>query len=467
MSDLVIECPSKETKRDDARVVFGIARLLSEHYEQKGIGGKWKMRLFRKTGGGGQERLVFRKLIDDPGGNQPVLMYQVRPLDRDSSWTVLLYPPPGCNLKDIVSLENAPSLPPETQVETPVQEEDVSESLCDNQVYVAKVSAHKEHGLLVEIAIEDEKVLGFVPLSDLDYDKQLENKYRVGKNVKVLVADSSKSPVVCSIRGAIEMTSSDSLKDVFTGAPNKNGSLSLRGYTLSGYQKIYELVEDLALSMLDSDPPYLSKEKAVDAAIEYWKKKYNVPVVERSVTGTILNQLCKGTKAVPVPLLCHQGDGYSLTEFALNELDLSEKPQSAEASPVILSEQPKSVPAEPVAESEPDPVTETDEQHLSAKQTDMFLDHNPIPETTEQPDATVEPVVEQAQPSTPEISPEMVKEAALYFGKASRFAEISSQLSSLQTEHEDLAAWLEKNKDLRKIAQAVKCMADEMASRLR
>jgi len=169
MSELVVTCPDGE-KRDTARVVNGIVTLFAEHLRQRGIGGEWELELFKKTGGGGQERLLFKRQTSDKG-----LIFHIRPLDRDSSWTVITYPPNDVSDKDIDKLISNEE--PKTE-EVPVVQEaptmDASDVLCNNRIYYATVTSHASHGFEIEIETKDKDVPtveGYIHLSYLDkYD---------------------------------------------------------------------------------------------------------------------------------------------------------------------------------------------------------------------------------------------------------------------------------------------------------
>lgn len=388
---LTIKCPDGESK-DSARVVGGIIDLFARRFSAFGLNGCWSLELLRKTGGGGQERLVFKRQTNG------IFLYQARPLDRDSSWTVVVHPPASANLKTLLDKEQAtPSQPEEV---TPL----IQISVCNEQVYKARVTAHLSHGLSIEIESKTGPCPGFIQLADIGFDKASINKYPVNKNIKVLVCDASKVPVVCSTRTDTVLTTTNA-NDMFTGRPTGDGSLSLKGFTASS-KRILSLVEHLGVF---SGGERIPKETAISITMEYLKAEYG-GTAERQQIVTILNAMCNKSDAMPAATLSRTDEDYSLTSFALDEL------------PHIKGEQPAPAPVAAVAEPEPEPEPAVAESEVAPQKTERIV---PLDEVVE------------------------------YLGKACRQAELKSQIEALSKEKSSLDEWLQANANVKVAAQAL------------
>lgn len=390
---LTIKCPQGENK-DNARVIGGIVDLFAKRYSAFGLNGCWLLELLRKTGGGGQERLVFKRLTNG------VLLYQARPLDRDSSWTVLVHPPENANLKMLLDKEQG--LPKET-LATPAP---IEISVCNEQVYRAKVTAHLAHGLSIEIETKTGPCPGFIQLADIGFDKAAINKYPVNKTMKVLVCDASKVPVVCSTRTDTVLTTTNA-NDMFTGRPNGDGSLSLKGFTTSS-KRILNLVEHLGVF---SGGEKIPKEMAISITMEYLKAEYGGST-ERQQVVTILNALCNKSDVLPAATLSRTDEDYSLTAFALDEL------------PHIKEELPAPAPT-------PQPVPQIEMQIEIQKA-------EPAPAPAESPERIVP-----------------IDEIVEYLGKACRQVELKSHIEALAKEKKALDEWLSANGHVKAAAQSL------------
>jgi hypothetical protein len=403
---LVVKCPGGE-KRDSTRVVSGIVNLFAEYLAERGLGGTWKLELFKKTGGGGQDRISYKRAYQETAAAPECHLYNIRPHDRDSSWAVLVYPPPDTDIPALIATVPIIVSNEDEDAEESTMEESPM-AVFDSHVYHAKVVAHRNHGIDIEIDEQGRKVPGVIELADLciggGYNKKEMNKFPVGRGVKVLVCDASQSPVVCSIRTDTVLSTSSS-KDVFTGAL-KDGELPLAGFTYD-HRRIYALVEYLGLITLEKGSFCLPREVAIDSCIAHLKAVYGAKSVARQRVCVVLDACCKARGALPEPLLKKTDEGYLLTDFALRELGLQDaaEKQLEQPSPQASFEDLEGVDIPPVMPQEP-------------------------------PTQSVEAIAE-------------------YLSKAIRRADIQLSLDNLSREKQELDAWLKANQDCREAAQEV------------
>ena len=467
---LTFKCVDISTK-PKRQAELGIVKLMTEHYEERGIEGNFTISLYRKTGGGGQDKCRFMRVFADHPNQAPQAMYQVRPHDRDSTWLILVQPTDRSVFDGLVAKEKAPlksKTPSALAVPAAATEpEEADAELFPNKACFAKVVSHQKHGFTIGIETKGKPVEGFVSLADLPTFNQKEmNKYPVGKKIKVLICDPSKSPVECSTRVETLISTTNS-KDVFTGVPNPDGSLSMNSY-LRNFRRHYALLGDFGVHAQYGGKNLISKDEIVDLTTEFFKKKYEgTKTIEggRQTIFLLMAQYVRGTEIVNTPCLSKNGDNYSLTEFAWTELDLIDPDKG-----------------EPVAKPQDEPTVhpEPGEEQGEAKEEFCCFDHpeeqsqSPKPATQPTPQPKAVPALPDTNPMDltklqelpdPELDESaepfgnILKAAATYFGKASRLAEVKSQLSSLQHEEAELEQWLEENEEMRspaaKMAQSL------------
>ena len=437
MSEAFVTCPDG-MDHDSARIVSGIVRLFSEYLDERGGSGEWELELFKKTGAVAQERVVFKRKID-AYGNMAAL-FQIRPMDRNSSWKVIAYPPSDADLERIMSAKRKRKAKPVTEP-VPVKQTDSSLSssdvIFDGKVCLAKVASHRKHGLNVEIEEKGFQIAGFIALADLGgYDPKILNKFPVGKAMRVLICDSSRSPITCSTKVNVVLTSDDS-KDTFTGATNKRGLLMLKSF-VRDYKRVYDLVESVLIPLtMEVKENFISHDRAVDEVKEYLLKKYGAKAIDYRSVPAIIGQICGRLDTMPIPLVERHpnGNGYRLTEFGWAEFGGQDR---------FLSDNY----VEPEVEQQ---VEEPEEQQPETVETEWEK-----PETKDNPLGAASEAEGQF-PSQAEMANHVedwahnLDLATTYFGKACRLAEISSQISSLQGEKEEIEKWLEDHKGLRKM----------------
>lgn len=424
MSEPVVVCPDGE-KRDSKRVISGIVNLFSDLLRQRGVGGEWELELFKKTGGGGQERLVFKRQTSDNG-----LIFHVRPLDRDSSWSIITYPPDDVTAKDVDRLISNDV--PKKEEQPVVQKEiDVSEVLCNNRIYYATVTSHVQHGFEIEIETKSKDtptVGGYIDLSDLDkYDPTSLNKYPVGRKFRIVVCDNSKRPVTCSTR-IKDLLGTNSSRDEFTGIPDENGVLSLRTYSCS-FRRILDILDEFAnVVMMPAKRNFITHDQAVEVATQFLLRKYNARSINPTGLLRILSSFCGRMEATRYQIFQRKDDGYVLTPDAWEEIGgntlFAENTKKEPPPEILWPDDPQ-----PTIEIQPDPEPVTEADHDVAER--------------------------MLQPDMDEL-----EKAASYFGKLCRLSEISTQLESLIAEEDSIKKWLKEHRDLKVSAENMQALCN-------
>lgn len=430
-SQLTVRCRNGGRKEDKS-VVSQMCHMLTRHFADLGFGSKggvWNVDLFKKTGGGTQERINFKRVHrDNVSGGKSVLEYFIRPYDRDSSWLIFIDPPDGVSCADVEKLEDPK---PAAAVE-PAPSDIPSVALNVNQVYRAKIAKHGEHGL--EIMLDEEKnLIGFIPLSDLcmngKYDKKELNKYPVGSIIKAAVVDATKLPIVCTsqLDGIIE---TDHPQDVFTGTAGGDGLIKLGGFTRS-QSRVYELIEWLAMHAADRDPDKCPKPIPFDEAAalvdEYVLTKYGA---KPHKSASLLNALCI---AGVEPMLEKIDRCYFPSKFAWSELGGIEAFQRR---------------AKGIKDPEPEIQEEIVETAVE-----------PVEEVAAETVVALEEVIGTAIANHQRIIP--LDEVVEYLGKAVRLAEVNAALKSYGDERDELAKWLSENAEIREYAKSFQAAVRE------
>jgi len=434
---LTVKCPDGYSK-DSVRVVSGIINLLTGYLGQRGADGDWKIELYRKTGGGGMERVYFKRKHKTQGRDD-ALLFQVRPLDRGSSWTVVAYPPKGYNVDKMLNAQPVEKEPEEEEEEQQEEDKDISGLLAINQIHQAKVTEHYPHGFDVEISVKDKKVMGFVGLADLgSYDPKMLNKFPVGKTIRVLVCDTTE-PVTCSTK-VEAVLSTDNSKDVFTGALNSDGSLPLRAYT-KDHRRVFDLLQEIVVEMMQTRKNFLTKDVAVECVTKWLMKKYNAKSIPLRAVPALLRQLCQSLEQVPMPVLRKVDDGYALTDFAWGELGGMEQ---------FFSD----APSEDVLKASTGEEDEDDGEDIGG----VVATPPPAPMPLE-----IEDILEDEDEDVEDHQNNGcdLTKVAEYFGKLCRLNELSSQIASLTNERKEIERWLDENKHLRASVRQVQSVFAE------
>lgn len=322
---LEVTCSNWERK-ERKKAVNRMVELFSEHIVGF-CGGKWTLELYKKTGGGLQDRVIFKRLFEhEISGGKTSLMYNIRPFDRDSSWSVIAHPPGDVNVQSLAeSIAGAAPPPPPSGGE----EDAPSNNFVPNQVYSARITAHGQWEMEIEV---EGKHPGVIPLADIctdKFDQRQMRKFPVGSKLKVVVTDSSGAKLECSTR--TEGLVSDNSKDVFTGIPNADGSLRLKGFQKGpqGLNRVFKLCGRMAASFYKYDPKPLPIDEAMDDVElymmeEYTKDGYEVLRVDHNLIGILMRTICEMSE-LPEPWMTKSDAGFTLTKFAWQELGGKDK----------------------------------------------------------------------------------------------------------------------------------------------
>jgi len=379
----------------DRRASLGIRQLFHAHLSEMGFGGKWMLRMHKKTGRNDPRKLFLVKtFLDVASGGKERLLYAARPESRDSSWDVLATPPTGTDVRDVAKAEGETEQA-KGKDDAPSDEAPESDlKSLEGTVVKAEVASHEPHGLGLLIAGSHR---GFVPLEDLsdEYDKTEMNSHPVGSKLKVMVTGVKEGLASCTSRLTDGVLTTSSPHDYFTGKPSLDGTLCLKGFT-QDINRTYGLVEWLAVELFnkggEGGKTPISLKDMASLSEEYIKGTYpgTTEVNYRAIYG-ILNALCGKTDQIVEPLLRKSDEGICLSDFGWGEVRAT----------VMMSKRPSSpLPANAGRES-----------------------------------------VEPDQQVQPEIASEL-EEIAEYAGKLSRLAEIRSQSSSLRSEEASILEWL-------------------------
>lgn len=393
---------SRKEQQDLVAIVNPMSQLFAKHLADLGLDGSWILEPIKRTGGGGQDRVVFKRINrNEIRGGKKSLLYLLRPTDRDSSWLVHAIPPPYI---DIEALSNRLL---GTQIETGESalvsgKKPVQSNFAVNQVCIGRVVAHGANGLEVQL---DDKYPGFIPLADIcegKYDRKQMLKFPVGKRLRLVISEAENEPIVCSTR--VEgIVATDRADDVFTGKPSEDGSLKLNGFHRAP-DRVYELIKWIAMDAIDREPDRIPPDTAFELVTSFMQTNYGAKTVERRAAGVLLGAICAAIE----PMLSKDDSGYAITEFGWSEIGGKDSFRVKRAG--------SSVPAP----SDP----EIDRgQHV---------------------------VMEQEQTSDDEVP---IGDIVAYMANALRLAEVSSQIEALEGEQRSLKVYLESKENVRDAAE--------------
>jgi hypothetical protein len=369
MSNLIVECPNGH-KKDSPKAIIGIVRLVKEHLLGFGINeGKWSVNLIKKTGGGGQDRIVFKSIYED--SKKPSIVFFVRPFDRDSSWLIETYPPPCISVAELKAKFEGKKEEPVSEVQQEPKEEpkeetqEKSQNIITNQIGKAKVIKildGEKLGIEIEVKVgfggREKKYNSFLSLDDIregEYDKKELTRWPPGKTFKVLVleVDEEAGTAECSSH-TDGYSSSKNLDDRFSGSLNADGTIILTGFCDDSL-RILGLVRWMSEKVSDRTLPLNSKTMQ-EICQSYFDAKYGngehikffpkqLPNIIRGLTGGN-NPLLEGNVK----------SGYLVTEAGWNEFDALKRMAKGEvvSSPIV------EIPIEEVAAvvEEPEPIFE-------------------------------------------------------------------------------------------------------------
>lgn len=457
----LVKLEHQASKKEDKRVCTRMCEVLRDHLESLGFGGVWQAALFKKTGGGGATRIEFKRPIGERFHQQ--LLYFIRPLDRDSSWLVLVSPPDNISIQDVVNAETkrkdllGPLSTPEPE---PVEE---AIALNIGQMYKARVVEHVDHGLYVEISAKDGNYRGLIGLADLSetYDRKILNQYPIGKPLRVVVStiDEPRKLVTCSIRvteAGIAKTTHSS--DLFTGQPDKSGLLSLEGFTKDMKRK-FQLLEWMAVLSSAHYPKPIPHEVALSWLMDNLKMEYGATSVDKRGAATLFSALYQGVEPLVQKvenLEGASGRGYLITEFGWGELGGVHKWVAGVPAPPPVAEEATAAHDDATTGRDggtpaPMPISllETPLEERVEKIKEILA--TPAPEVIERPIL----VVSDEKSVTFMNSAPPVEEVAEYIGKMGRLIDLRSQQDALAREQDDLERWLKENSHLQLIADRV------------
>jgi hypothetical protein len=465
-SELVVINTDKKGDKDSDQVKTKIRLMLTEHLEDLNISGTWKFDLFRKTGKGGHADFQYLRA----GHSPDCLIFYVRPFSRDSGWNIRLFAPSPELFKSLRQRFEKEPTPPK-------KEEFEAHSYVDGQLAKATISGHSPHGLNITL---DEKFLGFVPLEDFSpsYNRKDLLHYPVGKSIRVCISDASGRVVRCSLRtDGIAATSLSN--DLFSGKPERDGSLSLVGFTKTVERQLMALsyVADVAITYHPNGTPY-------DEVTAYLKEgllsEYKAKSIDQRAIGALMRALTDDQQGNVDPFVIKKNDLVFVTRHGWNELRGIGKnydPKWPEEAPVVMTAdvEDQVSPGNPQRETKIEeedqvspgnpvrgPVEDDGDGFISASNPDYV---NKLNEAHNFPTPTPEPIL--AEPKAEVVDIKFVKEVinnvdnveiedvVAYIAACQRLAEIDRQSQALLEEMKRLKVWLEENKKFRVSAMRV------------
>lgn len=445
---LRVTCPNWERK-EDKKAVNRMIDIFMEHVSAVGLGGDWTLELFKKTGGGAQDRILFKRLFEhEISGGKLSLLYNIRPFDRDSSWLVIAHPPEGADARAI-----AKRITGDADFESrPVQPDDDSppspdhSKLVTNQACTARIKSHGQWEM--EVLIED-KWPGFIPLADIclaKYDRSQMKKHPIGSKLKVIITDPSGTRVECSTRTG-GFVATDFADDVFTGIPDADGGLRLKGFHKK-LGRVFDLLKRLAPTFLKYDEmsrPVPSDEIVEDVELTLMEMSqeqgYDVKYVDHAKISVTMNAICKLAE-LPEQWVKKVDDGFSLTSFGWSELGGKEKLRGG------------SVPVKPEAQP-PSPANNHDDHEEAAEEAEERVVE--FQRLMSSPDGPLghDPKAEASLLATTTYISKLVRKMDLENQIEALKTQFSTQLGVLEGQRHTLEKWLEENRSLSRAASAL------------
>lgn len=438
----------KGQHQEEAADCATIANVFQQHLTHLGfVDGRWDLDIIRKKTSKNLIKTNHHKQLEYKHRDSNKLYYQIQPtLESDISWRVAMQTPPFVDPNQVVAAEKDFAEKGVLIVETISKEIKISVG----QKHKATVTGHLDYGLKIKIG-ESEGIIHLADISET-YDKNDLLRYPVGKVVPVIISsiDEKKNQIVCSTKIDVDATHAN---DLFTGIPNKDGSLSLLGYTKDINRKS-EIIEHLFILCTDHPSNVIKHEAAIAHLDTFFKEKYGAVIDKRSVT-TILTGICSGDFA----WLAKIEDGYALTELGLETIEGSKPTPPTRQTPEppqpdLPPPPPSPSPSQPSPSPPVEPVTS---QIIQESGTYTQLPEQPEPESPKKPEP------KKLSEDLKKIQATDLDEIARYFGKIARLQAITQNIDALTTEHDEIKKWLDMNKHLHIIAERLfqKMMCEE------
>lgn len=435
-----IKCPNAE--RDTAKISRRIVEMMREHLQDLGgLGGQWNLYLDHKTGGGGQDRIQFKRLYDDPQSGRRVLEYLVRPGDRDTSWLCDLTPPREINPQMVEKLESKMDEPIQAIIvlaQPPTSTLSADEiNAQPNQIYRATVTAHREVVMDIMVDIKQQQVPGYVELADIcaggKYDPLAMNKYPVGTATLVAIAESDKIPLRCSVQ-----VEAKNMRHRFSDALNKDGTINLAGFS-EELDLVFGLVEYLVYHAgLDLRPKPIPTHTVLILTEKFFMEKFGGKIsISNSESRrlfplySLLKGVCGATKE---PWLEKVEGGYKITDFGWAEIEAA--PIGKVGKPLTMAE----LPDEPLTLAEQEAV-------LDASTEAATLANTPSSEPAGAETEVIETGANQ------DDQPIDLDGLAMYLAESTTRATIVRQITTLSKELDAIDEWLLENEHLKTKAE--------------
>lgn len=392
-----------------------IAHTIRKHLLCLGFcDGRWDLGIIRKTGKTKANEIEFSHR------NARKFYYQIQPIDSDASWRIILHVPVFVDPSSLIEAERDSIKKGAQQMDNITKSDDIQ--ITVGQIHKAIVSEHLEYGLKIKIGEYE----GIILLADISetYDKNDLFRYPVGKTISIIVSsiDEKKKQIMCSTK--IETVTS-STTNLFTGVPNKDGSLSLQGYARDLHRK-YDIVERLAILCIDNPNRNVKHDVAVAHIESFFKEKYNALTLDKRGLSALLTGICQGD----IAWLQKTEDGYTLTELGWETID-------GQSQPALKPKPPELV--EPAPEPAPEPAQVPDKKC-------KFTGETAILELITKPTITA---LSPKPPISKEIDIDIIAE---YLGKGSRLHIIDQNIKALINEQEEIKKWFNSNQHLHIIA---------------
>jgi hypothetical protein len=360
MNDLIIECPNGK-KKEAPEAVFAMKRLMKDFLLDHGIvEGKWNLFLVKKTGGGGQDKILLRSV--DESSQKPSAVFFIRPHGRDSSWLVEVRLPSGVTVSELKNKLNNISKTIE-----PAELHEKQLNIITNQLGKATVTAIKNVGIEINVEVGfggREKIYrSFLSLDDVregEYDKKELTRWPVGKSFKVIVFDVNEEEGTAHCSSHYDgYSTSKYINDKFSGSLNADNTMILIGFC-DDLLRIVDVVRYVSENVKDRTTPFTFKELQ-PILQNYFDAKYGNG--EKVVISHMqFVSLSVGLRSGAVPLLERVLEGkerkYLITEAGWNEFDGMKRMEELEAQAPELEAQEAIVESEPISVPElpPEPV---------------------------------------------------------------------------------------------------------------
>lgn len=434
---LTVNILENKGQREEATTKTEIADIFRKHLLRLGFReGRWDIDIIKKTS------KVCTHPLEYMHHAARKFYYQVQSSERSNAcWRIVLHIPVFVDPVSVIAAERGLAENGTSQMNNTTEE---AIQITVGQIHKATIREHLEYGLKIQIG-EYEGIILLADISE-DYDKNDLFRYPVGKVIPVLISsiDDKKKQIVCSTK--IETVASTT--DLFTGVPNKDGSLSLLGFARDLHRK-YELVERLAILCMD-DPNHNVKHDVAVAHIDsFFKEKFNATTLDKRGLSALLTGISSGDFA----WLKKTDDGYTLTELGWETIEGQSKPKPA---PEIVEPQPDNTP-----ESEPEPKS----PELVTSQTNAIKEAGSYtqlkkpeePEDEKHLEDFKEHMPRKADAHNEVIQENRIKktdldEVAECLGRMARLHAITHNISALITEQEEIQKWLDNNRHLHIIA---------------